>query len=204
MLPAIGDLISRCFYDGGLTSEPRDIPSWQSLVLPAPVTWFTTTQLEDRHERFNGTSYSNNCEARKIRQLLKRLDFAAKAAEVETLTVALLAAYTGQRNAIDRLIAEEEGRLEHLSVECNTVDAFQGREADVAIYSVTRSNPVGEIGFLREAARVNVALSRAKSGLIIVGDHAFCRSVAGANPLRVVLEHIEANRDSCALEAVNW
>jgi superfamily I DNA and/or RNA helicase len=102
------------------------------------------------------------------------------------------------------MLAEELPQLGNLSVECNTVDAFQGREADVAIYSVTRSNPAARVGFLREPARINVALSRARSGLIIIGDHAFCRHVPGANPMRTVLEHVEANPDACALEAVDW
>lgn len=201
MLPAIGQLVSDCFYRSELTSEPRDVPSWHGLVLPRPVTWFTTTQLDGRHERFSGTSYSNPCEARQIRRLLGRLNFAAKAARVD-LSVAVLAAYTEQRHTIERTLAEELARLDRLTVEVNTVDAFQGREADVAVYSVTRSNPSSRIGFLRESSRINVALSRARSGLLIVGDHAFCRRVPGANPMRVVLEHIESNPDACALEVV--
>jgi superfamily I DNA and/or RNA helicase len=63
-----------------------------------------------------------------------------------------------------------------LSIECNTVDAFQGREVDVCVYSVTRCNERGVIGFLRDERRMNVALSRGRSALLIVGDHLFCRT----------------------------
>lgn len=58
-----------------------------------------------------------------------------------------------------------------MTVEINTVDAFQGRETDIIFYSIVRSNPRGNIGFLKDARRLNVALSRAKELLVIVGDH---------------------------------
>ena len=79
------------------------------------------------------------------------------------------------------------------------MDAFQGREADVAVYSVTRSNPAGKLGFLREEERLNVALSRGRYGLAVVGDHGFCAVATGHNPFRSVLDHIERHRDQCEL-----
>lgn len=86
-----------------------------------------------------------------------------------------------------------------LAVEINTVDAFQGREADIAIYSVTRSNDQGNIGFLRDFRRLNVALSRGREYLLVVGDHIFARSVQGLNPFRSVVEHIEAHPSECSI-----
>lgn len=80
---------------------------------------------------------------------------------------------------------------------CSTVDAFQGSEAEICIYSVTRSNKEGRLGFLRERPRLNVALSRGRSALIIVGDDAFCRSASGDNPFRKVLDFIEAHPEQC-------
>ena len=84
----------------------------------------------------------------------------------------------------------------------NVVDAFQGREADVLVFSVTRSEVKG-LGFLKEMERINVALSRGKELLAIIGDHAFCQAAPGAkNPLRDVIDYIRRNPQTCVIEEV--
>jgi superfamily I DNA and/or RNA helicase len=80
------------------------------------------------------------------------------------------------------------------------VDAFQGRQADVVLYSMTRSNPRREVGFLRERPRLNVALSRARDVLVVVGDHTFARAAPQAQAIRRVIDHIEAWPDECCIE----
>ena len=52
----------------------------------------------------------------------------------------------------------------------NSVDSFQGRDNEIILFSMTRSNPKGKIGFLRDVRRLNVAMTRAKSMLIMIGD----------------------------------
>jgi superfamily I DNA and/or RNA helicase len=114
--------------------------------------------------------------------------------------VLVITGYSDQKNALLRTLASSIPKLTSLNVECNTIDAVQGREADVAIYSVTRSNSAGNLGFLRELRRLNVALSRGRQYLVLVGDHLFARTANGENPFRRVVEYIEQHPSDCALK----
>lgn len=198
MAPAIGDLVSECFYGGALTSEPRPSPPWLHVVAPAPVCWFTTSRSKQRFERGHGTTVVNDHEADAVATLLGRANFGARAAR-KHLSVVVLTGYAGQRDLISRQIAGSLREWRNISVECATVDSFQGRQADIAIYSVTRSNRDGKIGFLAEERRLNVALSRGRDALILVGDHAGVRQVSGRNPFLAVLDQIEGD-ERCALQ----
>lgn len=73
---------------------------------------------------------------------------------------------------------KEDGRLEGLDVTVNTIDGFQGQERDVVYISLVRSNAKTEIGFLGDTRRMNVAMTRARKQLIVVGDSA----TIGAHP----------------------
>lgn len=84
-------------------------------------------------------------------------------------TVAVITPYREQMvQAEDRI--EAEGRLNDFSLTINTVDGFQGRERDVVYLTLVRSNTRNEIGFLSDYRRMNVALTRAKKYLIVIGD----------------------------------
>jgi superfamily I DNA and/or RNA helicase len=91
--------------------------------------------------------------------------------EDELPSVAVITPYRQQVvQAEDRL--ETEGRLADFSLTINTVDGFQGRERDVVYLSLVRSNEKGEIGFLSDYRRMNVALTRARKYLVVIGDSA--------------------------------
>jgi superfamily I DNA and/or RNA helicase len=114
-----------------------------------------------------------------------------------TLEVLVIAPYKSQVEELRRQILATD--LTRLKVDVLSVDAVQGREADLALFSVTRSNPQGDLGFLGADywRRINVALSRARYGLVIVGDADFIRTTNGA--LRGVLEYIEEHPGDCTV-----
>jgi superfamily I DNA and/or RNA helicase len=68
--------------------------------------------------------------------------------------------------------------LKTLSIDTDTIDAFQGQEADIVYISLVRSNTKNEIGFLSDYRRMNVALTRARKKLVVIGDTA----TIGGNP----------------------
>lgn len=195
MVEPIGKLISTCFYERNLESSGPEIDKVLSKVLPRPVTWLTTSKLHNSREQSASSSFNNSCEVTVIFQWLKQLNQAAMEAQ-RNYKVAVLSGYAAQLKLLKRSLDAEQSGLQTLAIECNTVDAFQGREADIVIYSITRSNKDGKIGFLRDEARLNVALSRGRVGLLIVGDHQFCRSLS-YSPLSDVLHYIEQQPEDC-------
>jgi predicted DNA helicase len=91
----------------------------------------------------------------------------------EKITLGIITPYSAQVERLQKL-AETSAVLEPLQklITINTVDAFQGQERDVIIISFVRSNNSGEVGFLNDIRRTNVAMTRAKKKLLMVGDSA--------------------------------
>ncbi|WP_419698025.1 AAA domain-containing protein [Mucilaginibacter sp. NFX135] len=121
-------------------------------------------------EQQQGTSVANPEEAAFLLKHLNKL--------VVNLTdtanfpsVAIIAPYKEQIRVLNELMAAHPELLphsEHISI--NTVDSFQGQERDVVYISMTRSNSEGEIGFLSDIRRMNVALTRARKKLVVIGN----------------------------------
>lgn len=94
------------------------------------------------------------------------------------------------------VISPYRGQVEKLTKKANgnfytqTIDSFQGRESEIVILSLVRSNPDREIGFLLNPKRLNVALTRAKSHLILVGDSS---TLCGHKEFQDLYNYIEAN-----------
>jgi len=197
MVPQIGNLISYCFYDSELASAPKDWNPIFQPVLPRPVTWVTTASLLNRTETKVGHLISNQCEATLIADMLLRMNALAEKAGAR-FSVAVLSGYAEQQRLLERNLANT--KFSALEVACNTVDAVQGREADVAIYSVTRSNDQQKLGFLSEMRRLNVALSRGRQYLVLVGDHVFARAAVGENPFKRVVDYIEEHAKDCVIK----
>jgi superfamily I DNA and/or RNA helicase len=120
---------------------------------------FIDTAGAGYEEQSEGTSTTNPEEAAFVVRHITSMNYA------NTLSVAVIAPYKEQVNLLKELLADTP-------VEVNTVDGFQGQERDVVYISLTRSNSEGVIGFLNDYRRINVAMTRARLKLVIVGDSA--------------------------------
>ncbi|GKV68174.1 hypothetical protein NCCP2716_06720 [Sporosarcina sp. NCCP-2716] len=127
-----------------------------------------------------GTSRYNDSELTAIRQLLEEMEEGTAAAIAKGILphgtkkkVGVISFYGEQVKRIDRLL-QEDIQPEHLEFRTGSVDKFQGMEMDIIIVSFVRNHgePSGDIGFAKDYRRLNVALSRAKELLVIVGSSA--------------------------------
>ena len=166
MAPSIMQLASDLFYDGRLCDARA------SEVAPEDkaVQFIDTAGcgFDEEKEPVTGST-CNPDEAKFLVQRLMEL-----AAEHPEHAVAVIAPYRAQVDVLNRSIDDACGgdAVLRARIECSTVDAFQGQEREVVFISLTRSNASGEIGFLEEYRRMNVAMTRAKHRLLVIGDGA--------------------------------
>lgn len=197
MCKSIGDLISTVFYGGSLINDrpDSDRPEWIRMRYPKPVVWIDT---DGSPQQRRGHTYVNVGEQNVIHGTLESLQRAAHRND-EKASVSIIAGYAAQAHELDSRIQRDS--FDSLSIEVATVDSFQGKESDICIFSVTLSNTKDFLGFLRSMQRLNVALSRPKDLLVIVGDSNFCYGVPGGNPFVGVIDYIEAHPSSCEVKA---
>lgn len=127
-----------------------------------PYRLFDVNGMESK----DGTSTLNRTEVQTVLFLLEKL---SSAGEDLRTGVAVITGYRAQVTAIRRGVKDKFGDSIATSVEVGTVDAFQGREKDVVIFSCVRSG--SNVGFLGSIRRCNVALTRARVALYIVGEY---------------------------------
>jgi serine/threonine-protein kinase len=163
MHPSIANLIGNVFYkDEGLetgilsTERLHQWSRWSDAIV-----WCSTSQLYSRGEgtTSDGSKY-NLSEVKIILTELKYLENELSQSG-QRKSVAIISGYSAQVEQLKNQIEpQNDKKWKYLSIEINTVDAFQGKEEDIVFYSVVRSNKSMEIGFLGDFRRLNVALSR--------------------------------------------
>jgi hypothetical protein len=116
-----------------------------------------------RNEEWGAWGYVNELEARLITQLV------AECARWYP-DWAVIVPYRAQARRVTALLTAALGDGATIADSVGTVDSFQGGERDLIIYGFTRSNPRGDVGFLKELRRINVAITRARRQLVLVGD----------------------------------
>ncbi|KAI9372596.1 P-loop containing nucleoside triphosphate hydrolase protein [Aspergillus egyptiacus] len=172
MHPNLSEFPSNMFYEGslqnGITSFDRlrrevDFP-WP--IMDSPMMFWSN--LGNEEISASGTSYLNRTEAANVEKIVTRFFKAG----VHPKDIGIITPYEGQRSYIvSSMQATGTFKKEHYKeIEVASVDAFQGREKDFIILSCVRSNDHQGIGFLSDPRRLNVALTRAKYGLVILGN----------------------------------
>ncbi len=163
----IKDFSSKNFYDGELISDENvkdrklsdivNINKEDKILDDTPIVFIDTLgQFMEETKRASRSKY-NPKEAKLVKYIVENL----KQLGVDVEDIGVITPYKDHEDYLKKLIPD---------VEVKTVDGFQGREKEVIIISLVRSNPEENIGFLDDLRRLNVALTRAKRKLIIIGD----------------------------------
>jgi superfamily I DNA and/or RNA helicase len=172
---------SNYFYDGQVESAP-EVKYRSILDLDTPMTWIDTSQLElpadsdvSFKEEFVGESFGRINKAEAEVTLLALQHYFNKIGKQrlldERIDVGIISPYRAQVQYLRRLLMKREFfKPFRRFISVNTVDGFQGQERDIIVISMVRSNDDGQIGFLRDLRRMNVAITRARMKLIILGD----------------------------------
>lgn len=164
---------SRWFYGGMLESAP-EVKYRSILDFDTPIEWINTEGM-DCNEEFVGENYGriNKSEAElSVAQLKAYIQKIGKERFLEErIDVGLISPYKAQVQYLRQLIRRDNFfKLYRPAITINTVDGFQGQERDVILISLVRANEDGQIGFLNDLRRMNVAMTRARMKLIILGD----------------------------------
>ena len=162
------------YFYGGMVETAPQVKHRSILEYDNPMMWVDTAGL-DCKEEFVGETFGriNKAEANlTLETLTLYLKKIGKERILEErIDVGVISPYRAQVQHLRRLIAKS-GDLKpfrHL-ISVNTVDGFQGQERDIIIISLVRANEEGQIGFLKDLRRMNVAITRARMKLIILGD----------------------------------
>ncbi len=173
MHPIISEFPSARFYENklenGVTEKERLAPAgflwpdWDKPVAFVPIEGKEMTDAE-------GASKSNRDEAAALVEVVRLL---LEGGELNAKDIGVITPYNGQVRLISDMFEQMGGRDEgglFKGLEVKSVDGYQGREKEVIVFSTVRANDNQEVGFLSDWRRLNVAITRAKRGLIILGN----------------------------------
>ena len=163
------------FYNSRVQSAP-EVKGRGILDYDRPMMWVDTTDVDGREE-FVGENFGRINRAEAELTLATLADYFDKIGRQrvldESIDVGIISPYRAQVQLLRKMIRQSERlRPYRRLITVNTVDGFQGQERDIILISLVRDNDGGDIGFLRDLRRMNVAITRARMKFIILGSAA--------------------------------
>lgn len=169
------------FYGGKVKTAPEIRQRKSILNFDRPILWIDTGQMEvgpdepSNKEQFVGESFGRVNKGEAELTLRHLQDYFTKIGKErileEQIDVGVISPYRAQVQYLRKLVKQRAFFKPYRRlITVNTVDGFQGQERDIILISMVRANENGEIGFLRDLRRMNVAITRARMKLIILGD----------------------------------
>ncbi|MBT8233212.1 MAG: AAA family ATPase [Bacteroidia bacterium] len=175
---------NKMFYNGLLKSAPNN-KDW-TLPEDDQIVVMIDTSGCGFEESFNAKSRSRYNEGE---YYILREHFIQSKKQYEGASIGIISPYSEQVKHLRNHIEDDE-MFRGFDVTVNSIDGFQGQEKDVIYISLVRSNNQGEIGFLKDEKRLNVAMTRARKKLIMIGDLSTLSQISLFNNLA---KHIEEN-----------
>ena len=185
------------FYENQLLADPK-VKNWAVADGIAPMEFIDTAGCGYEESPNKDTGSTANPEEAKLlfrhlENLLTSIETAVQQ-DNKPLSIGIISPYKAQVHLLKQELANLN--LKKLSplitIEVNTIDSFQGQERDIIYISLVRSNSDGQIGFLKDTRRMNVAMTRARKKLVIIGDSATLASFPFYNNLLGYVENIGA------------
>ena len=201
MHPQISRFPGRRFYDGALKDAPKmaelNASPWHAKRCFGPYVFY---DVDDGMATEVASSWCNDLEAQLAVHIVRHL-LAAYPDSIQPASIGIISPYNAQVRALRRLFIESLGAEVGPQIEVNSVDGFQGREKEVIILSSVRSdrgraNNKRGIGFLRDARRMNVSITRARTSVFVLGHV----STLKVEPLWEAMIH-DASERHCLLRA---
>lgn len=167
---------NKTFYNNELKAH-ESVAQWgityQGLLDEKPVEYIDTAGCGfDEQTNEETLSYYNEEEYFILRQHLDNLLTLVGEEERAKLSIGIVSPYRQQVVKMQEYIKTDFDHYPEANITVDTIDSFQGQERDIIYISMVRCNDMGEIGFLKDTRRMNVAMTRARKKLIILGDSA--------------------------------
>lgn len=173
MNEAIMKFPAKWFYKNMLEAAP-DVENRSVLDFDSPISWIDTSEMDFKEQFKNDSSSRFNKEegellVEELERYIRKIGY--QRIVDESIDFGVISPYKAQVHYIRSLIKKNSFfKPYRRSITIHTVDGFQGQERDVIFISLVRANEEGQIGFLNDLRRMNVAITRARMKLVILGD----------------------------------
>lgn len=196
---SIAKIYSDTFYNSEIETKDSLVRE-HGLNFDKKVYFYSTSKLDNRFDKQSGTGKKNDTNRDEIIKILIEIEKQAKEKNIKK-SVGIITPYLAQRDNIRSKFGQIQNKFDMLNIEINSVDAFQGSDRDIIIYDIVRSQNDNKVNieFIADEKRLNVALSRTKELLFIVGDAEFIYDASikdKNNPFKTIIEMVSQDKQN--------